>query len=177
MKLLNQLVTAILEQGAENRPTVLYSNIINNKLVQLLSTKHQRKERFGNLSYKEIVKRYKDFIEISNSKYAKPPRLAVPDTMVRDLFVNNLEKIIHSFESENPKNNQLIFVKRREENKNEEKFDNIEVLLAKEGNFFFIVTSAFSEDGQFLKSDVEEKKSKKVRIEGIKNNNILVIYL
>jgi hypothetical protein len=56
-------------------------------------------------------------------------------------------------------------------------FNYVEILLNKDGNFFNIITSAFSNDGQFLKTDVEEKKSKRVTIEGIKNNNILVIYL
>ena len=86
-------------------------------------------------------------------------------------------KIYYSFEDENPENKQIIFVKKRKDNEDDEVFSYIEVLLKKEGNFFYIITSAFSNDGQFLKTDVEEKKSKRVTIEGIKNNNILVIYL
>ena len=56
MKLLNQLAKVILEnRGREYRPTVLFSNIIDNKLVQLLSTRHQRVERFGNQTYNDLV--------------------------------------------------------------------------------------------------------------------------
>ena len=177
MKLLNQLVTVILEQGAENRPTVLYSNIINNKLVQLLSTKHQRVERFGNQTYDDLVDMYNEFMETRKSKFQKPPRIAVPDTMVKDFFESNLMKIYYSFEDENPENKQIIFVKKRKDNEDDKVFSYIEVLLKKEGNFFYIITSAFSKDGQFLMTDVEEKKSNRVRLEARKNNNILVIYL
>jgi hypothetical protein len=178
MKLLNQLVTVILEnRGKEYRPTVLFSKMIDNRLVQLLSTRHQRVERFGNQTYNDLVDMYNEFIETRKSKFQKPPRIAVPDMMVRDFFESNLMKIYYSFEDENPKNKQMIFVKKRKDNEDDEVFSYIEVLLKKEGNFFYIITSAFSKDGKFLMTNVEEKKSNRVRLEVRKNNNILVIYL
>ncbi len=107
----------------------------------------------------------------------RAPRIAVPDTMVKDFFESNLMKIYYSFEDENPENKQIIFVKKRKDNEDYDVFSYIEVLLKKEGNFFYIITSAFSKDGQFLMTDVEEKKSNRVRLEARKNNNILVIHL
>ena len=178
MKLLNQLVRVIMEnRGRDYRPTVLFSNIIDNKLVQLLSTRHQRVERFGNQTYNDLVDMYNEFIETRKSKFQKPPRIAVPDMMVRDFFESNLMKIYYSFEDENPENKQIIFVKKRKDNEDADVFSHIEVLLKKEGNFFTIITSAFSKDGQFLKTEDEEKKSTRVRLEARKNNSILVIYL
>jgi hypothetical protein len=68
MKLLNQLVKVILEnRGKEYRPTVLFSKMIDNRLVQLLSTRHQRVERFGNQTYNDLVDMYNEFIEISKT--------------------------------------------------------------------------------------------------------------
>ena len=178
MKLLNQLAKVILEnRGREYRPTVLFSNMIDNRLIQLLSTKHQRVERFGNQTYDDLVDMYNEFVETRKSKFQKPPRIAVPDMMVKDFFESNLMKIYYSFEDENPENKQIIFVKKRKDNEDDKVFSYIEVLLKKEGNFFYIITSAFSKDGQFLMTDVEEKKSNRVRLEARKNNNILVIYL
>jgi len=164
-------------RGRDYRPTVLFSNIIDNKLVQLLSTRHQRVERFGNQTYNDLVDMYNEFIETRKSKFQKPPRIAVPDMMVRDFFESNLMKIYYSFEDETPENKQIIFVKKRKDNEDADVFSHIEVLLKKEGNFFTIITSAFSKDGQFLKTEDEEKKSTRVRLEARKNNSILVIYL
>jgi hypothetical protein len=178
MKLLNQLAKVILEnRGREYRPTVLFSNMIDNRLVQLLSTKHQRVERFGNQSYDDLVNMYNEFLETRRSKFQTPPRIAVPDMMVKDFFESNLMKIYYSFEDEKPKNNQIIFVKKRKDNEDDDVFSYIEVLLKKEGNFFSIITSAFSKDGQFLRTENEEKKSIRVRLEVRKHNDILVIYL
>jgi hypothetical protein len=164
-------------RGREYRPTVLFSNIIDKKLIQLLSTKHQRVERFGNQSYDDLVDMYNEYLETRRSKFQKPPRIAVPDMMVKDFFESNLMKIYYSFEDENPENKQIIFVKKRKDNEDDDVFSYIEVLLKKEGNFFYIITSAFSKDGQFLKTEDEEKKSTRVRLESRKNNSILVIYL
>jgi len=178
MKLLNQLAKVILEnRGREYRPTVLFSNMIDNRLIQLLSTKHQRVERFGNQTYDDLVDMYNEFVETRKSKLQRPPRIAVPDTMVKYFLESNLMKIYYSCEDENPENKQIIFVKKRKDNEDDKVFSYIEVLLKKEGNFFYIITSAFSKDGQFLMTDVEEKKSNRVRLEARKNNNILVIYL
>jgi superfamily II DNA/RNA helicase len=174
MNLLSVLKNIIIVESKKekDRGTVLFSKIIDNKLIQLKSTYHQRKERFGSL-----VDMYNDHLATRRSKYVQPPRIAVPDSMIKKLFENSLEKIYNSFETEKPENNQIIFVKKRKDNEDDKHFNYVEILLNKDGNFFNIITSAFSNDGQFLKTNVEEKKSKRVTIEGIKNNNILVIYL
>jgi hypothetical protein len=179
MNLLSVLKNIIIVESKKekDRGTVLFSKIIDNKLIQLKSTYHQRKERFGKESYDGLVDMYNDHLATRRSKYVQPPRIAVPDSMIKKLFENSLEKIYNSFETEKPENNQIIFVKKRKDNEDDKHFNYVEILLNKDGNFFNIITSAFSNDGQFLKTDVEEKKSKRVTIEGIKNNNILVIYL
>ena len=77
----------------KDRGTTLFSQVIDKKLVQLKSTYHQRKERFGKESYDDIVDMYNDYLSTRKSKYQQPPRLAVPDSMVKNLFSDSLEKI------------------------------------------------------------------------------------
>jgi len=179
MKLLNQLKNLIINETGrrESDGTTLFSKVIDNKLIQLKSTYHQRKERFGGDTYDEIVDKYQEFLDTRKSKFAIEPRLAVPDTMIRTLFSNNVEKIYDSYEKENPQNNQIIFVHRRKENEDNKKFNFMEVLFKKKGNFFSIITSAFSDDGEFLKTKNEEKKSNRIRLEQKFINEIKIIYI
>ena len=69
------------------------------------------------------------------------------------------------------------FVHKRKNNEDEENFDYIEVLLHKDGNFFNIITSAFSKDGQFLKTKREEDNAERVRVEQKSNDNYIVIHI
>lgn len=178
MKLLFTLKNIILtEVNNKPRGTTIFSTVSDGKFIQLKSTYHQRNERFGNETYKDIVDKYKDFLETNNSKFKQPPRLAVPDNMIRNFFSDNLEKIYNAFQKEQPKHNKIIFVHKREDNEDEENFDYIEVLLHKDGNFFNIVTSAFSKNGQFLKTKKEEDRAERIRVEQISIDNYVVIYI
>jgi hypothetical protein len=179
MKLLSTLKNIILFESSHKKPTgtVIFSRLMDNKLIQLKSTFHQRKERFGSDSYEDIVEKYRDFIETRKSKFQQEPRLAVPDSMIKNLFSENIENIYKSFEKEKPENDRLIFVHKRKDNEDEKKFDYIEILLTKDGNNFYVVTSAFSKDGDFLKTKNEEKKSRRVTVEQTIKSNYKVIYL
>jgi hypothetical protein len=53
----------------------------------------------------------------------------------------------------------------------------MEFLITKEGNFFTIITSAFSNDGQFIKTKKEEKKSERVTLEQRKKSIITIVYI
>ena len=135
----------------KDRGTTLFSQVIDKKLVQLKSTYHQRKERFGKESYDDIVDMYNDYLSTRKSKYQQPPRLAVPDSMVKNLFSDSLEKIYNSFETEKPDNNQIIFVKKRKNN--EESFSpvcSISVLLAIFFSVFFLFLVAHKNNQRFI---------------------------
>lgn len=179
MKLLFSLKNIIINETNQRRQggTVLYSKVIDNKLIQLKSTFHQRKERFGSDNYDEIVDKYKEYLETRKSKFQVEPRLAVPDSMIENMFSKNLEKIYNSFKEESPTNNQIIFVHRRKNNEDEKKFNYMEVLLKKDGNFFNIITSAFSDDGEFLKTKDKEKRADRVTVEQTLKNNYKIVYI
>lgn len=179
MNLLSVLKNIVLSETRKQkyRGTTLFSKIIDNKLIQLKSTHHQRKERFGKESYDDLVDMYNEYLETRKSKFERPPRFAVPDSMIKDLFENSLDKIYNSFETEKPENDQIIFVKKRNNNEDNEHFKYVEILINKDGNFFNIITSAFSKDGQFLKTKKEEKKSKRVTLEFYNKEKITIIYL
>ena len=79
MKLLVTLKNIILnEENNKPRGTTIFSTISNDKLIQLKSTYHQRNERHGNETYKDIVDKYNDFLYTNKSKFRQPPRFAVP---------------------------------------------------------------------------------------------------
>ena len=97
--------------------------------------------------------------------------------MIKNFFSNNIDKIYNAFEKEQPKNNKIIFVHKRKNNQDEENFDYIEVLLQKDGNFFNIITSAFSKDGRFLKTRREEDNAERITVEEKSIDNYIVIYI
>jgi hypothetical protein len=179
MKLINVLKNTILFESGRKKESgkLIFSELIDNKLIQLKSTYHQRVERFGNLSYDEIVELYKEYIETRRSKFQAQPRLAVPDSMVRNTFRSELNKVYESFNKINPENNKLIFIKKRDDNEDDKNFDYMEFLISKDGNFFNIITSAFSENGNFLKTKDQNKSAKRVTLEQFNTLNIQVVYL
>jgi hypothetical protein len=179
MKLINAFKSAILNEfeKKKSKKAILLSKVIENKLVTLTSTYHQRTERFGNMNYDEIVDLYNEYLETRKSKYVEPPRLAVPDSMILETFNAKLDNIYKSFEDLKPRNNQLIFVKKRNNNEDRKEFNFMEFLITKEGNFFTIITSAFSDDGQFIKTKKEEKKSERVTLEQRKKSIITIVYI
>jgi hypothetical protein len=178
MRLISTLKNVILfEVSQKDRGTVLFSKVVDNKLIQLKSTFHQRKERFGSDSYDDIVDKYKEYLDTRKSKYQQEPRLAVPDSMIKNIFSKNVEKIYKSFEDEPSESKRIIFVHKRKDNEDEKKFDYVEILIGKDGNFFSIVTSAFSDDGKFIKTKNEEKKSNRVMLEYKFKHNYPIVYL
>lgn len=179
MKLLFTLKNIILNEAEYKNPrgTTILSVVSNGKLIQLKSTYHQRKERSGGDTYKEIVDKYRDFQLSNNSKFKQPPRLAVPDSMIKSFFSDNIDKIYNAFEKEQPKNSKIIFVHKRKDNEDEENFDYLEVLLHKDGNFFNIITSAFSKNGKFLKTKDIESQAERVTVEEKYINNYIVVHI
>ena len=179
MNLLNTLKSIILSESGRRKESgkVIFSELIDKKLIQLRSTHHQREERFGNLSYDEIVDKFQEHMETRRTKYETPPRLAVPDDMVKQTFKNELDKVYQSFKEVNPENNRIIFVKKRNNNEDDDTFNYMEFLINKDGNFFNIITSAFSKNGSFLKTKNQEKNAKRVTLEHLYTTNIKVIYL
>jgi hypothetical protein len=177
MNLINIFKKIILNESInkKNNGVVLLSRVVGNKLIKLISTYHQRTERFGNMSYDEIVDLYNEYLETRKSKYEQPPRLAVPDNMIVKTFDTKLDNIYLSFEELKPENNQLIFVKKRKDNENGEQFNFMEFLITKDGSFFTIITSAFSNDGQFIKTRKEEKKSKRVTLEQKQKSTYIIV--
>lgn len=178
MKLLSTLKDVIILETKKGQDGItIFSKLVDNKLIELKSTYHQRRERFGVETYDKIVDKYQDYLAFRRSKFQQPPRLAVPDSMIKEFFSKNVDRIYNVFNEENPENGKLIFVHKRFDNEDDKFFDYIEVLLKKEGNFFYIITSAFSSDGKFLKTKDTEKRSKKVTLEQKTHNLIKVIYI
>jgi hypothetical protein len=97
--------------------------------------------------------------------------------MVRNTFRSELNKVYESFNKINPENNKLIFIKKRDDNEDDKNFDYMEFLISKDGNFFNIITSAFSENGNFLKTKDQNKSAKRVTLEQFNTLNIQVVYL
>jgi len=177
MRLLSTLKDVIIFETFKKRQdgVTIFSKLVDNKLIELKSTFHQRKERFGSETYDEIVDKYDDYLAYRRSKFQQPPRFAVPDSMVKEFFSKNVDRIYNVFNEENPENGKIIFVHKRFDNEDANFFDFIELLLKKEGNFFYIITSAFSPDGKFLKTKDEEKRSKKITLEQ-KNQEFIKVY-
>jgi len=179
MNLLDTLESIIVYESGRRKESgkVIFSELIDKKLIQLRSTHHQREERFGNLPYDKIVDKYQEYLETRKSKYQAPPRLAVPDEMVKQTFKNELDKVYKSFKEVNPENNKIIFVKKRNDNEDDNEFNYMEFLINKDGNFFNIITSAFSKNGNFLRTKNKDEIAKRVTLEHLYTTNIKVIYL
>ena len=179
MKLINVFKQTILNEfeKKKNKGVTLLSKIIGDRLVTLTSTYHQRTERFGNLDYDSIVDLYNEYLETRKSKFDQPPRLAVPDNMIVATFENKLDSIYSSFETIKPENKKLIFVKKRNDNEDNEQFNYMEFLISKEGSFFNIITSAFSNDKQFIKTKNEKNVAQRVTLEQKTKNIYTIVYL
>jgi hypothetical protein len=179
MKLINVFKQTILNEfeKKKNKGVTLVSKIVGDRLITLTSTYHQRTERFGNLDYDSIVDLYNEYLETRKSKFDQPPRLAVPDNMIVTTFENKLDNIYNSFETIKPENQKLIFVKRRKDNEDDGQFNFMEFLISKDGSFFHIITSAFSKDGQFIKTKNEKDIAKRVTLEQRTKNIYTIVYL
>jgi len=179
--MLNRIIKKVLLEeiklieSADKRGHVLFSKVIDNNLVRLISSKHQRSDRFGNLSYEESVEKYEDFLQKRRSKFQVPPRIGVPDKMIVNVFSDNLNKIQNKFKDLNK--SKIIFVKEREDNEDDPAFDYIEIIIDKEGSNYTIVSSAFSEDGEYLKNYKTTEQQDRVMLEMYNLSRLPVVFL
>lgn len=155
MKLLPAL-QKILFLEINRRSPVLSSFMYNGELVTLKSSYHQSFERNGNYDYEQTVDFYYDMTE-KNPRY----RIGVPNTMIRDVFNEKFIKIDKSFSEMKFSENRIIFVANNKYQEPDFDFQYLEFILQKENNNYTIVTSAFSEDGNFL---FNFKRTKKIRL-------------
>lgn len=163
MKLIKILISLLNENRRAQQ--YLYGININDHRYSLISSAHQWFERHGDLNYEEIKDLYYEKSE-REPKY----RIGVPNTIIIDIFKQNINKIIDSFNNLNE--NKIIFVKNNTTNDEEENFDYIEFLLAIDKLYtFIIVTSALSSDGNYLRNinptprlRVENKDPKQIKI-------------
>ena len=136
--------------------------IHNNMMYKIISTYHQWFDRHGDNTYDE---NYDLFFEknLSDDTY----RVGVADEILVPIIQNKIEKIIESFKIHNPCNKRIIFTKVRNDNQDEEYFDFVEFVVQKDDNELKIVSSAFSEDGNFLYFGVKPRSKK----ENLKENS------
>ncbi len=129
--------------------------VYDRMLYNIVSTYHQWFDRHGDNTYDE---NYDIFFgkNISDDDY----RVGVSDSILIPLIKKEIGKIIESFKIHNPCNKRIIFIKKRNDNQDEEYFDFLEFIVQKDGNELKIVTSAFSEDGNFLFFGVRPRSKK-----------------
>lgn len=129
--------------------------VYNRMMYNIVSTYHQWFDRHGDNTYDE---NYDLFFKknISDDDY----RVGVPDSILIPIIKKEIGKIIESFKMHNPCNKRIIFTKKRSDNQDEEYFDFIEFIVQKDSNELKIVTSAFSEDGNFLFFGIRPRSKK-----------------
>jgi hypothetical protein len=135
--------------------------------IMLFASYHQWEERLGSKTFEELL----DIREKMGNKI----RVGVPNYLIKNIFKKNFEKISkmfndieHDFHEKSPNRNpRLLLIKDRQEQNelenNPEIFDFIEFVVQKNNNDKFeIITSAFSENGNFLKkfNKVEDRTPK-----------------
>ena len=138
------------------------SEVYDKMLYNIISTHHQWFDRHGDNSYKENIDL---FYEKNNSD--NNYRIGVSDRLLIPIIKKDIGKIIDSFKTHNPCNKRIIFTKRMVNNEDEEYFDVIEFLIQKDSNELKIVSSAFSDDGNFLYFGVRPRSKK----ENLKENS------
>lgn len=143
MKILKLLNNLILEnRGRYNR---LFKTPDG---ISFIATTHQTIDREGNLSYDEI----KDIILTAiDSGVNVHTRVGVPNIMLSSIIREKYKNIVKEF-SLNPNEKKIKFVFKRNDNEDEEVFDYVEFIISREDpETFFIVSSTFSESGNYLK--------------------------
>ena len=131
-------------------------------LYKIISTHHQWFDRHGDNTYDENVDLFYEKNDADNDY-----RVGVSDRILVNIIQDKIDKIIDSFKIHNPCNKRIIFTKRRTNNEDEEFFDFVEFVLQKDGNELKIVSSAFSEDGNYLYFGVRPRSKK----ENLKENS------
>jgi hypothetical protein len=138
------------------------SEVYDKMMYKIISTYHQWFDRHGDNSYEKNVDLFYEKNDSDNDY-----RIGVSDNLLIPIIKKDISRIIDSFKTHNPCNKRIIFTKRRLNNEDEEYFDVTEFILQKDGNELKIVSSAFSEDGNFLYFGVRPRSKK----ENLKENS------
>ena len=149
MKLLSLLSDIILE--SDNKKKFLGQFNFDGDKIKLFASPHQYGDRFGDMRFFEIRNYYNE-ISLKSDYSEKNTRIGVPNSTVRGIFTSKFEQIKNGFKK-NPNSFKIRFVKHNQDNQYEEFFDYTEFVLArsKDGKTYTIVTSAYSQYGDFLK--------------------------
>jgi hypothetical protein len=144
--------------------------LYDNMLYKIISTYHQWFDRHGDNTYDTNVDLFYEKNNADNDY-----RIGVSDRILVHIIQEKIDKIIQSFKIHNPCNKRIIFTKKRDNNEDEEFFDFVEFVIQKDGNELKIVSSAFSEDGNFLYFGVRPRSKKENLKENLcKSGNIVV---
>jgi hypothetical protein len=156
MKLTNLLTKIILEEVGTTIPVTKF--VTDGYLITLNASKHQWKDRQGSKSLEDIVEIYEDNF-LNNPKFYD--RVGVPNRLIKNVFINDFYIIKKRMSNLNNPKNSVVFIKEVGDELNLPQYMNfIEFLLFTEDLInYTIVTSVFSENGDYLKTFGETKNS------------------
>jgi len=140
------------------------TEVYDGMMYKIVSTYHQWFERHGDDSLLKHI----EILETKGYGY----RIGATDSILVPTIKNNIGKIVESFKLNKPCSNRIIFIKKID-NPHIEYFDFVEFVLQKNENKLSIITSAYSDNGNFL---LNKLKTKKERLEEnfCKNDYIVV---
>jgi len=149
MNLLSILTELITEN--ENKRKFLGRFVFGSDYIKLFSSGHQNSDRMGDMDFSQIRNYYFDTLD-NNRMQEREIRFGVPDSILTSLIITKFKKIYNSFIND-PSTEKIRFVHLNEGNEYEEKFDYIEFVLSRSRDMktFTVVTSAYSNNGDFLK--------------------------
>jgi hypothetical protein len=156
MKLTNLLTKIILEEVGTTIPVTKF--VTDGYLITLNASKHQWKDRQGSKSLEDIVEIYEDNF-LNNPKFYD--RVGVPNRLIKNVFINDFYIIKKRMSNLNNPKNSVVFIKEVGDELNLPQYMNfIEFLLFTEDLInYTIVTSVFSENGDYLKTFGKTKNS------------------
>jgi hypothetical protein len=156
MKLTNLLTKIILEEVGTTIPVTKF--VTDGYLITLNASKHQWKDRQGSKSLEDIVEIYEDNF-LNNPKFYD--RVGVPNRLIKNVFINDFYIIKKRMSNLNNPKNSVVFIKEVGNELNLPQYMNfIEFLLFTEDLInYTIVTSVFSENGDYLKTFGKTKNS------------------
>jgi len=156
MKLTNLLTKIILEEVGTTIPVTKF--VTDGYLITLNASKHQWKDRQGSKSLEDIVEIYEDNF-LNNPKFYD--RVGVPNRLIKNVFINDFYIIKKRMSNLNNPKNSVVFIKEVDNELNLPQYMNfIEFLLFTEDLInYTIVTSVFSENGDYLKTFGKTKNS------------------
>lgn len=161
MKLTKILSQLILEGNEDTKPIAGFE--YGGNQITLYSTWHQSIDREGYKSLDEIVDIY-EYNSAYNPTYYK--RTGVPNELIKRIFIKNFSTIQNKMSKLSlvRPNNTIIFIKRVGERYELPEIMNYAemVLLTEDLENYKIITSAFSENGDYLKNFGKNKNSPKV---------------